>query len=593
MTLRWRSAWLAMRVWVRVTWVVSVGVGLTGIAVTWGQLVDGTALRAVGAVAYIVTPAASGLLIILVAAALKGRFRRAWLVIGAGVILLGLGEILWEYYVLIGVDAPYPGVADVFFLSAYPVMFVGVLLLPQVRPRRWARIRLGLDVAAGTVAIAAIVWAAYLADAIALDPEAGVLGNMITVAYPIMDLGLLVAVLILSTRRSPYQFAGQLIALAMAMLATAMADLIYMFEVGAGTYRDGSALDALWLAGYVLFAIAAFLLAGPIRTREQADRPSRLWPMIAPYTAVTILIALAIGEVGSSASTLEAATAAVVGLIMIRQGVAIRENRDVVETQRNDLVASISHELRTPITAISGFIELMDEDPDLDRDERAEMINIVSAQTQYLSRIVGDLIYMARARLEDIPLILEDVAVSDLIASAIDAVGWGAEPPTIAAHVEPGLTVRADHHRIRQALVNYLTNAARYGGGIVQIQARSTSDGALIEVHDNGVGVPKKHEFSIWDRFERGAFTFMSDIQGSGLGLPITRGLVAAHHGRTGYRRSEHLGGACFWLTIPSSGTTSSPARSIDTWPLTDPPGLRDPPAHTPESIAGTASSIS
>jgi len=112
-------------------------------------------------------------------------------------------------------------------------------------------------------------------------------------------------------------------------------------------------------------------------------------------------------------------------------------------------------------------------------------------------------------------------------------------------------------------------------------------------VHDNGAGVPKKHEFSIWDRFERGAFTFMSDIQGSGLGLPITRGLVAAHHGRTGYRRSEHLGGACFWLTIPSSGTTSSPARSIDTWPLTDPPGLRDPPAHTPESIAGTASSIS
>lgn len=544
--------------WIRVTWLVTVAVGLSGIVVSWGQLVAGTALQTIGAVSYVVTPIGSGLLIASAAVGLDGQGRRAWLTIGAGVALLGLGEIIWEYYTLIGVDPPYPGVADAFFLGAYPVMFVGVLLLPQVRPHKWERARLGLDAAAGTVAIVAIAWTAWLGDAISLDPEAGLVGNLITLAYPMMDLVLVVAILILVTRRSPHRFAGRLVALVMAMLFTVMADVVYIFKVGAGTYHDGDPIDALWLAGYVLFAITAFLVAGPLRTREQADRPSRLWPMIAPYTAVAILFVLTIRETGGHQTILQVATTIVVVLVIIRQGAAIRETREVVETQRNDLVASISHELRTPLTAIAGFIEVLDEGSDLDGDERAEMISIVNSQTQHLSRIVGDLIRVARGRLQDIPLTLEDFAVTDLVASAIDMLGTGAGTSTIAAHIEPGLRIRADRDRIRQALVNYLTNAGRYGEGTIEIRASSTSDGVLIEVHDNGPGIPKKHEFSVWERFERGAHTFMSDVQGSGLGLPIARGLVAAHHGHTGYRRSELLGGACFWLTIPSPMTTNT-----------------------------------
>jgi len=557
-TSQWRSTWRAMPVWIRVTWVVTVAAGSTGIVVSWGQLVDGTAQHMIGAVAYILTPIVSGLLIALAAIGLKGRGRRAWLTIGAGVTLLGLGEIIWEYYTLTGVELPYPGVADAFFLTAYPVMFVGVLLLPQVRPHKWERARLGLDAAAGTVAVVAIAWTAYLGDAISLDPEAGFMGNVVTLAYPVMDLVLLVAVLILATRRSPHRFAGQLVALALAMLFTVMADVVYIFKVAAGTYRDGDPVDALWLAGYVLFAITAFLVTGPLRTREQADRPSRLWPMIVPYTAVAILFALTIEETGGHETILQAATAIVVLLVITRQGVAIRETREEVETQRNDLVASISHELRTPLTAIAGFIEVLDEGSALDEDERAEMISIVNSQTRHLSLIVGDLVRVARGGLQDIPLTLEDFTVSDLVTSAIEMLGTGAGTPTIAAHIEPGLSLRADRDRIRQALLNYLTNAARYGGGTVEIWSKSTSDGVLIEVHDNGPGVPKKHEFSVWERFERGAHTFMSDVQGSGLGLPIARGLVASHHGRTGYRPSELLFGACFWFTIPSAVTTNA-----------------------------------
>jgi signal transduction histidine kinase len=545
------STWMAMSWWLRVIWVVSVACGLTGIVVYSGHLLDGTALEVVDTAAYVVTPLGSGLVMLLATARLVGRRRWAWLTIGTGVVLWGVGEMIWQAYVLIGVDPPYPGVADLFYLAAYPLMFVGVLLLPQLRSHKWERVRLSLDAVAGTVAIVAIAWTAYLSDAISLDPEAGLLGNLVTMAYPIADLCLLIAVLILATRRSSFRLAGRLMTLAAAMLITAIADVTYTIQVAAGTYKNANPLDAVWLAGYVMFAITAFLVAGPVRVREQADRPSRLWPMLAPYTAVAALFLITVWKVGGRSTLLQAATVGVGLLVIVRQSVAIRETRDVVETQRNDLVASISHELRTPLTAIAGFMEILDEDSDLDSDERVEMIGIVNTQTQHLGRIVGDLLQMVRGGLQDLPLTVEDFTVDDLVASTIEMLDNGPGTPTVTSHIEPGLTIRADRGRIRQVLLNYLTNAARYGKGVVEIRAKSTSNGDLIEVHDNGPGIPKKYEFRIWERFERGAQTLSSEVQGSGLGLPIARGLVAAHHGHTGYRPSERLGGSCFWLTIP------------------------------------------
>ena len=80
-----------------------------------------------------------------------------------------------------------------------------------------------------------------------------------------------------------------------------------------------------------------------------------------------------------------------------------------------------------------------------------------------------------------------------------------------------------------------------------------------MEVQDNGPGIPKKYAVTIWDRFERGAHTYLSRVQGSGLGLAIARQLVNAHGGHTGHRSSDRLGGACFWLSIPAVIDRASP----------------------------------
>lgn len=554
---RWRSGWATLSAPLRVFWLLVVGWALVGTIVIALQIGGSDFLFEFSTWTYAVVPAGSGLVLVLTA--VKGRHPATapWAFIGVGVLCWGLGELIWVYYSgLLGVEVPYPGWADVLYVAAYPFVLTGLLMLPHVHPRRWERVRLLLDALAGAVALSAIMWTFYLKDAIYLDPGVGLLENTVNLFYPAGDLMLLIGLLVLATRRSQYQFDGRLLMLALATFLTAVADIAYVFQVEDGIYVDGGRLDALWLLAYGLFAATAVLIAARPRLREQADRPERVWPMIAPYTAVAVLFALTLGELGRQATVLQTATAAVGLLIIARQAVAIRETRDVVENQRDSLVASISHELRTPLTAMSGFTDILEEDPDMDPVERSELISIVNGQTKHLTRIVGDLVDVARDKLDTTTLTYASIDVADLVESALGMLTGEASSSDVTTEIPPGLTVTGDADRLRQVLVNYLTNAARYGNGGVQVHARTIGrGGTMIEVHDDGPGVPKKHEITIWDRFERGAHTYLSTVQGSGLGLAIARQLVRAHGGQTGHRPSEHLGGACFWLTIPSPTT--------------------------------------
>ena len=558
--------------WVLVSFAAVTAAGLLGM-----RMLDGDLREAFSVGGLIVVPLGAGLLLMLAARQGEGRNRQAWTVIAAGVVLWGLGEMVWQCHVIGGIDVPYPGVADAFYLTAYPVLFVGVLLLPQAGASGLGRLRLALDTATGSIAVAVVAWNAYLADALHVDPAASPLGNAVNLAYPVADLVLLFAVVVLFVRRSPYRFDGRLLALGAGLLLTAVADGLYVQQIGAGGWYDGSPVDGLYLAAYGLFALTALLVHHPVRARDLTDRPLRLWPTITPCLPAAILFAVSLSQTGKGAGVLQAATAVVGLLVIVRQGVAIREPLNVVEKQRNDLIACVSHELRTPLTAMAGFTAILEEEPDLDREDRVEIVGIVRSQTQHLTRIVGDLVDVARGRLHRIDLSPEDLVVTDLVASAIDMVSGDFPAAAITSRVEPGLTLRGDRNRLGQVLVNYLTNAGRYGGGVIEVRAAGTAEGVLIEVHDNGPDVPKKHEITIWERFERGAHAQPSSPPGSGLGLPIARELVSAHQGRTGHRRSESLGGACFWLTIPTSASSSGRASPAAEGPAGAPPGLPDP----------------
>lgn len=519
-------------------------------------LVPGIALEtkvAVNAVTYPVSSLGAGLLFVLVGARRAARGRIGWLCFGAGVVVWGVGEVIWQWYSLAGRAVPYPGVADAFYLAGYPLMLTGVLLMPHVRPGRYERLRLSLDASAGTVALAGVAWTLYLGDLMAFDPEASFLENAVNALYPVGDLVLLVAVMILVLRRSEYRLDGRLILVGTGLMLTTVADLVYLLQVDGGTYQDGAALDSLWLLSYAALIGGAWLAGHPLRAHEVSYRPPRLWQLVAPYSAVAALYAITLSRMSGPEAFLSWASTLVAVLIILRQAVAIRESRELVEKQRDDLVASVSHELRTPLTAVQGYAQLLSSSWDmLDEGQRCEMVSTIEGQATHLGRIVTDLIDVARDRLNDTRLTRSRVSLEEMVRSAVAGVGTAAAR-VVAIEVVDGDVV-ADVDRLRQVIVNLVTNAVRYGRGRVVVRGAVAAGAATLEVHDDGTGVPKKYEGMVWERFERGAHRFDAHIPGSGIGLPVARALVEAHGGTIRYERSQVLGGACFAFTIPAPG---------------------------------------
>jgi signal transduction histidine kinase len=299
--------------------------------------------------------------------------------------------------------------------------------------------------------------------------------------------------------------------------------------------------------------------------REYPDRGTPWWAMVAPYGAAAIMLAVTVIHVWDSAlgpSDLGLLIAAVlVGALVIgRQAAAIRDNRRMVESEREALVSSISHELRTPLTSIVGFLNLYMEEAEDKGQEPSELIVVVQEESQYMARIVEDLMMLARndphtMELRDEPFDVRQQLNVSVRAADID-------PESVTIECDPILGVVADRARLQQIVVNLLSNSARYGGPLRLIVATEHDGGLLLEVHDNGHGVPRKHELAIWQRFERGANRLNGAVPGSGIGLAIVDALAKAYNGATGYRRSERLGGACFWVDLPGRVTAHAAYRA-------------------------------
>ncbi|WP_232840318.1 MULTISPECIES: HAMP domain-containing sensor histidine kinase [Nocardia] len=202
------------------------------------------------------------------------------------------------------------------------------------------------------------------------------------------------------------------------------------------------------------------------------------------------------------------------------------------DQQRRDLIANVSHELRTPITALNAVLEnLVDgvSEPD------SGTLRTALAQTERLGLLVSELLDLSSIEAGAIPLDREEVAVAPLLAQVVDeaevtaaVLGRGVR---FGTDVYPGgVCVRADRARLHQVLLNLLDNAARHGpaGGEVRITARAAEGGVVIDVEDDGPGIPVAERAGIFDRFTRGG---RSDGGGTGLGLAISRWIVELHGG--------------------------------------------------------------
>jgi two-component system sensor histidine kinase MprB len=221
---------------------------------------------------------------------------------------------------------------------------------------------------------------------------------------------------------------------------------------------------------------------------------------------------------------------------------------DSVRAQRQ-LVADASHELRTPVTSLRTNIEVLLADPDLDEDERRQMLNDVVEQSEELSALVGDLIELARGDLpEGEP---EHLRLDGIVEESLARAHRNYPSIRFVPSFEPVL-VEGVPERLGRAINNLLDNAAKHSpsAGIVEI----TVDADGLRVRDHGPGIEPQDLPHVFDRFYRGANA--RGTQGSGLGLAIVR-QVARQLGGSVSAENAPDGGATFTLhlpTIPAEG---------------------------------------
>jgi signal transduction histidine kinase len=206
---------------------------------------------------------------------------------------------------------------------------------------------------------------------------------------------------------------------------------------------------------------------------------------------------------------------------------------------RRQLLADVSHELTTPVTAMRGYLDTL-RMPELDLDEatRARYLGIISDETGRLERIIGDLLDLARLEGGGGTLNVEDVPIQELFGRVMARHGRAAEEAGVTirtAIASDSTDVRGDRDRLEQALQNLAANALRYApsGSAITLDARRDGDVVVLSVADQGPGIPPEHLPHVFDRFFKAdaSRAFGQGTGGSGLGLSIVKAIVERHGG--------------------------------------------------------------
>jgi two-component system sensor histidine kinase BaeS len=211
--------------------------------------------------------------------------------------------------------------------------------------------------------------------------------------------------------------------------------------------------------------------------------------------------------------------------------------RDQLDRLKDEFVLTASHELRSPLTSVQGFAELLMLERDSLTPAQVETVEIILDNCRHLVRLLNDLLDLARSDAGRLAIAPVPTAVAPLIDDAVRTMRAQTESSsqTLTERVQPDLpVVNVEPDRIRQILVNLITNAHEYSpeGAAIEVSASAAGDEVAIAVADDGPGIPPEQLEHIFERFTRGDAGLTQRVGGTGLGLAITKSLVELHGGR-------------------------------------------------------------
>lgn len=225
---------------------------------------------------------------------------------------------------------------------------------------------------------------------------------------------------------------------------------------------------------------------------------------------------------------------------------------------RSDFVASVSHEFRTPLTALRQFGEMLTDEPDLPGETRLSYYKAQNRATDRLSRLVETLLDFGRMEAGRRPYQLEPVDAAALVREL--TAEFSSEPIARGFEIEcrtpdHPLPVDADREALSRAIWNLLNNAVKYSGTRrdVLIEAAANGSGVTVRVVDHGFGIPRQEQAGLFQKFVRGESISKRGIPGTGIGLAMVRHIAEAHGGRVEVQSVEGEG-STFSLMLPRKG---------------------------------------
>lgn len=225
-----------------------------------------------------------------------------------------------------------------------------------------------------------------------------------------------------------------------------------------------------------------------------------------------------------------------------------------LENMRSDFVANVSHELKTPLTSISGFVETLKLNENIDAKTRNRFLGIIESESDRLKRLIDDILLLSFIENKD-NLPLEKVKLYDVYREVYEMTNYVAKSKNIkVSHefVDESVYVLSNRDYIKQIFLNLIDNAIKYTpeNGIVEVEVSSQYGNIILKIKDNGVGIPREDINRIFERFYRVDKARSRDVGGTGLGLAITKHIVKNLNGFIEVK-SELGKGSEFTVTIP------------------------------------------
>ena len=477
---------------------------------------------------------------------------------------LGALAMTWAIWSLFQRPTDWPGL----------LVFVGVVILVELT---------GTDLMPGSRATVSVSSAVYYASVIVFGPFGGML---VAVGSG------LAATLMTLFRREDTGSRGQTSVIARALfnmaafgLSSLVAGVVYMAAGGTVAEMDSSAIILPILLGAVTLDLAnAALIVGAVAF-QTGQPPLKIWNENFVWAAPINILTMAVGGGGLALGYLRLdlvglgtfmlpilATSYAFRLYVERTKAQMARLEEIIAERTSELQSAnqelrradqqkthfysiINHEMRTPLTSVLGYCDLLKAAAELD-ERSAGFVGTIKDNGQHLLDLVSNLLDVSRIEAGRMTLLRESVDISQAIQGALRIVQPLADTKNIAISADSIGSippVYADAKKTSQVIINLLSNAVKYSpdtGSITITTKRPDETTVQVDVADTGIGIPPEQLPTIFDRFSRVESEQTRDTVGTGLGLTITKGLVEAHGGRI-WVESEEGVGSCFHFTIP------------------------------------------